>query len=225
MQKLISGLHHFQNNIFDEQRELFERLARGQKPDALFIACSDSRVIPHLFTQASPGELFVVRNVGNLVPAHGQRAGAEAAAIEYAVGVLGVRDIIVCGHSQCGAMQALLFEPTEVKRPALEAWLSHAAATRQIVCDHYADATPERRLAIGVQENVLVQIENLRTHPTIRSHLVHGRVRLHGWVYKIETGEVFGYDPSTGQFAPLGLSPEPPALTAVPGLLEPVAEG
>ena len=108
MQKLVQGIHHFQRNIFSSQRELFERLAVGQNPDALFITCSDSRINPNLITQTEPGELFIVRNAGNIVPPYGASEGGEAAAIEFAVVGLGVKDIIICGHSQCGAMKGLL---------------------------------------------------------------------------------------------------------------------
>src|SRR5947209_1011259 len=108
MQKLVEGVHHFQANIFSPQRELFERLADGQSPVALFITCSDSRINPNLLTQTEPGELFILRNAGNLVPPYGAGPGGEAATVEFATAALGIRDIIVCGHSHCGAMRALL---------------------------------------------------------------------------------------------------------------------
>ena len=104
MQKLLEGLHHFQQNIFSSQRELFERLAKGQSPETLFITCSDSRINPNLLTQTQPGELFILRNAGNIIPPYGAANGGEGATIEYAVAVLGVKDIIVCGHAHCGAM-------------------------------------------------------------------------------------------------------------------------
>src|SRR5688572_22576048 len=129
MQKLIEGLHHFQSQIFSSQRELFERLARGQTPDALFITCSDSRINPNLITQTEPGDLFIIRNAGNIIPPHGAANGGEGATIEYAVAALGVKDIIVCGHSHCGAMKALLEPERLVNLPTVGAWLSHAEAT------------------------------------------------------------------------------------------------
>jgi len=252
MQKLLKGLHRFQNDLFGSQRELFERLAKGQHPEVLFITCSDSRINPNLLTQTEPGELFILRNAGNIVPPYGAIMGGEAATIEFAVAGLGVKDIIICGHSHCGAMKGLL-EPSATRDfPALAQWLSYAESTRRIVRDKYVGndqstggglgrakrgAKPEpqgwgeqfgRALArpegndgenaadhefagwegasllnVTIQENVLAQMENLRTHPVVASGLAQGKLKLHGWVYKIETGEVFGYDAESGQFVRL----------------------
>jgi carbonic anhydrase len=200
MQKLIHGIHHFQTAIFGTQRELFERLAEGQSPDVLFITCSDSRINPNLLTQTEPGELFILRNAGNIVPPYGAAWGGEAATIEFAVAGLGVKDIIVCGHSHCGAMKGLLEPSSSRDFPALAQWLSHAESTRRIVRDKYADREGASLLNITIQENVLAQMENLRTHPVVASGLAQGELKLHGWVYKIETGEVFGYDTENAQF-------------------------
>jgi carbonic anhydrase len=200
MQKLINGLHHFQTALFGSQRELFERLAAGQSPETLFITCSDSRINPNLLTQTDPGELFILRNAGNLVPPYGAGLGGEAATIEFAVAGLGVKDIVVCGHSHCGAMKGLLEPPPARDFPALNQWLSHAESTRRIVRDKYGDRESPALLNVTIQENLLAQMENLRTHPVVASGLALGRLKLHGWVYKIETGEVFAYDPATGQF-------------------------
>lgn len=217
MQKLVQGIHQFQNHIFDSQRKLFERLAEGQHPDALFITCSDSRINPNLLTQTEPGELFILRNAGNLVPPYGASSGGECATIEFAVKGLGVRDIIICGHSHCGAVKGLLQPETLKNLPAMSAWLSHAEAARRIVQEKYSDRTGDALLTTAVEENVLNQVENLRTHPAVAVGLSRGTLKLHGWVYKIETGEVFAYDPHKGQFvsiseqipqaveAPLGL--------------------
>lgn len=203
MQKLIEGLHRFQRDLFGSQRELFERLTEGQHPEVLFITCSDSRINPNLLTQTEPGELFILRNAGNIVPPYGAVLGGEAATIEFAVAALGVKDIIVCGHSHCGAMRGLLEPPATRDFPALTQWLSHAEATRRIVRDKYADREGVSLLNVTIQENVLAQMENLRTHPVVASGLAQGRLKLHGWVYKIETGEVFGYDAESGQFSRL----------------------
>ena len=203
MQKLLQGIHEFQANTFSSQRELFERLARGQSPETLFITCSDSRINPNLLTQTDPGELFILRNAGNIVPPHGAANGGEGATIEFAVAVLGVRDVIVCGHSHCGAVKGLL-DPESLKEvPAVRQWLGHAEATRRIVCEKYSDRSGAALLTTAVEENVLVQLENLKTHPSVASKLALGKLKLHGWVYKIETGEVFAYDPTRGQFVPL----------------------
>lgn len=200
MQKLLDGLHHFQSSVFSTQRELFERLATGQNPETLFITCSDSRITPSLITQTVPGDLFILRNAGNMVPAYGVAAGGEAATIEFAVAALGVRDIIICGHSHCGAMKGLL-DPSIVKDiPAVAAWLKNAESTRRIMIENYKELSGASLLSACVQENVLAQMENLRTHPSVAARLARKQVALHGWVYKIETGEVFAYDPSAGQF-------------------------
>ena len=210
MQKLLQGIHHFQDNVFSSQRELFERLAEGQHPDALFITCSDSRINPNLITQTEPGELFIIRNAGNIVPPYGAANGGEGAAIEFAVVGLGIQHIIVCGHSHCGAMKGLLHPESLTGMPMMAAWLGHAEATRRIARQKYEDRPAEALLNVAIQENVLVQLENLRTHPAVAAGLAGGKLKLHAWVYKIETGQVFAYDPERGQFAPLtGISPAP----------------
>lgn len=200
MQKLIQGLQHYQNKIFGSQRELFQRLSEGQSPEVLFITCSDSRINPNLLTQTEPGELFILRNAGNLIPPYGAIQGGEAATIEFAVAGLGVKDIIVCGHSHCGAMKGLLFPPQKTEFPALTEWLRHAESTLRIVRDKYTNLSDATLLNVATQENVLMQMENLRTHPVVASGLSQGKIKLHGWVYKIESGEVFGYDPELCQF-------------------------
>lgn len=207
MQKLIEGLHHFQTAVFGTQQALFERLAQGQSPETLFITCSDSRINPNLLTQTEPGELFILRNAGNLVPPYGAAPGGEAATIEFAVAGLHVKDIILCGHSHCGAMKGLLDPPPRQDFPALTQWLAHAELTRRVVRDAYPDRDGADLLNVTIQENVLAQMENLRTHPVVASGLARGALKLHGWVYKIETGEVFAYQPASGQFERLGPAP------------------
>lgn len=202
MQKLIEGIHQFQNDIFSSKQQLFEGLANGQQPLALFITCSDSRIDPNLLTQTEPGELFVIRNAGNIVPPYGAVEGGEAATIEYAVNVLKVKDIIICGHSQCGAMGGLLQLDQLGELPAVKQWLSHAEGTAKIIEDnfqHVTDAAP--RLTATVQQNVLVQLQNLRTHPSVAAALDRNEVTLHGWVYEFEAGQVYRYDAQQEQFA------------------------
>lgn len=205
MQRLVEGLHHFQREIFGSQRALFERLALGQTPETMFITCADSRIDPNLLTQTAPGELFIMRNAGNLVPPYNPQSG-EAATIEFAVVAIGVKDIVVCGHSHCGAVQAILDPPPPKDFPALTNWLSNAESTRRILLEKYPEADPRGLINIAIQENVLTQLENLRSHPAVASGLAQGKLKLHGWVYKIETGEVFGYDPEARQFRPLTLN-------------------
>lgn len=203
MQKLVEGIHQFQQDSFRPMQGLFETLAKGQHPETLFITCSDSRIVPNLLTNSNPGELFILRNAGNIVPPHGAVNGGEAATIEFAVAGLGVSDIIVCGHSHCGAMKAVLHPEQLETLPAMAAWLSHAETTGRIVRENYQHLEGDKLLTATIEENVLVQLEHLRTLPAVASRLVKGDLHLHGWVYKIETGEVFAYEPVSGQFVPL----------------------
>ena len=207
MQKLVQGLHDFQENVFTSKREMFERLSRGQHPEVLFITCSDSRINPNLITQTEPGELFIIRNAGNLIPAYGATNGGEGATVEYAVAALGVKDIVVCGHSHCGAMHGLLNPEAVTELPAVAAWLKQAETTRRIMKDNYQNLEGAPLLTATIEENVLVQLENLRTHPSVAAKMARGELRLHAWVYKIETGEVFAYESERGQFLPLAMVP------------------
>lgn len=204
MRKLIEGIHEFRSSHFLSQKELFERLASSQAPDALFITCSDSRIVPNLITQTEPGDLFLIRNAGNIMPPAGSGSLGEAATMEFAVKALHIKDIIVCGHSNCGAMKGLI-EPAKLKEmPLVAEWLKYAETTKQIIEKNYADATEEEKIEIAIQENVLVQMENIRTYPYIAQALNEGTITLHGWVYQIHTGIVFAYYPEHGQFMPIG---------------------
>ena len=201
MQKLVEGIHKFQGESFGQDQKLFETLATGQNPLALFITCSDSRIDPNLLTQTKPGELFIQRTAGNIVPAYGSVFAGEACTIEYAVMALGIKDIVICGHSHCGAMAGLLDPASLEKMPAVKAYLQHAEATRRIVEENYEHLKdPAKRLALTVEENVLVQLESLKTHPSVAAALGRGDLKLHGWVYKFETGEVFAYTPEKNAF-------------------------
>jgi len=203
MIKLIRGIQHFQNDVFRGREQLFQSLAEGQQPETLFITCSDSRIDPNLLTQSEPGELFILRNAGNLVPPYGHIATGETATIEFAVTALKIKDIIICGHSHCGAIKGLLHPEQLTNLPAVSNWLIHAEGTRRIVEENYPDLDEDQRLNVAIQENVLVQLERLQTQPSVASRLVRGDLSLHGWVYKIETGEVYAYDSGSGQFLPL----------------------
>ena len=204
LQKLIEGVHYFQNVGFAQQRDLFERLAGGQQPEACFITCSDSRIDPNLITNAKPGQLFIVRNAGNVVPCYGTDNNGELAAVEFAVKVLGVKDIIVCGHTQCGAMKGVLDKASLTGMPTLKSWLKHCDATAEIISDHYMHLDGNELLTATAEENVLCQLEHLRTLPVVASRVSRGLVTLHGWMYSFETGEVFVYDSTSKQFEPLG---------------------
>jgi carbonic anhydrase len=211
MQKLIEGLHAFQQNVVGSQRAFFESLAHGQSPEVLFITCSDSRINPNLLTQTGPGELFIVRNAGNIVPPHGQNAGGEAGTIEYAVAVLKVKHVVICGHSHCGAMQAVLDPRSVDSLPAVASWIKHSEAVARIMTENYKH----------LEGPVLVQLEHLRTLPAVASAIARGELTLHGWVYKLETGEAFSYDPERRQFLPAAeaqkgiVGTRPPALATI----------
>ncbi len=212
MQKLIQGLHKFQSEICASHQDLFHSLAKGQSPEALLITCSDSRINPSLITQTQPGDLFILRNAGNIVPPYGTGSGGEAAAIEFAIAHLGVKHIIVCGHTHCGAMRGLLDPSGLDDMPAVKSWLQHAELTRRLVLENYREVEGQARLTVAVEENVLAQIENLRTHPTVRSRLARGELSLYAWVYKIESGQVFQYDHESGQYAQICEAAPPSAL-------------
>lgn len=195
MQKLLSGLRKFQESYVPSHRALLQELAKGQHPRVLFIACSDSRVEPSIITQTDIGDLFVIRNAGNIVPPYEATNGGEGATIEYAIEALNIKQIIICGHTQCGAMKGLLqLGELEEKMPLVYEWLQHTAATRKVVQDNYGHLDKKAMLKALVAENVLTQIENLRTYPSIRSKLHAGTLTIYAWVYQIETGEVLAYD-------------------------------
>lgn len=204
MQKLIDGVKSFKTEVHDKNQEIFEDLSKGQSPEALFITCSDSRVDPNLLTQTKPGELFVLRNAGNIVPPHGSSNGGEEATIEYAVAVLNVKDIIICGHSDCGAMKGLL-RPDHIKEfPNVIKWLTHAEATWRIVMENYPNNDGNgRTLSNAIEENVLVQLDNLRTIPVVSARVARGALNLHAWVYDIKEGEIYSYSSEQRRFVPL----------------------
>ncbi len=209
MQKLVEGIHHFQRNYFSQDKKLFEKLVDGQHPQALFITCSDSRIDPNRLTQTKPGELFIQRTAGNIVPPYGAVHGGEAATIEYAVSALEVKDIIVCGHSHCGAIAGLLNPELIEKMPAVKSYLKYAELTRRIVEENYKHLSdPQEILTLTAEENVLVQLESLRTHPSVAAAMGRGNLNLHAWVYKFETGEVFSFDPDQGQYLPISVNAE-----------------
>jgi carbonic anhydrase len=208
MQKLIEGVHRFRNDEFGNYRKLFRKLAQdGQNPHTLFITCSDSRVLAELITQSQPGDLFVVKNIGNIVPPANVTGSTNstAAAIEFAVASLLVSDIVVCGHSQCGAMEALLRrQPEQDALPHLRDWLALAAPVRHVLQTQYAHLKSHaEQVTAAAEENVLFALENLHSYPCVEKRLNDGTLCLHGWFFKIATGELFAFDPDTKQFLPL----------------------
>lgn len=200
---IIEGVRFFQSDVFGSHRERFEALAKGQRPEILLIACSDSRIIPEMITQTLAGDLFVLRNAGNIVPAHGASAGGEPATIEYAVTALDVRHVIVCGHSHCGAMKGLLRPETLSEMPRVSGWLAHAEATRRIVDERHRGLDEEQRVLQAAKENVLVQMTHLLTYPSICAKRAQNQIQIHGWMYLIESGEILSYKPEADDFARL----------------------
>jgi len=203
MQKLVQGVHAFQSEYFSKHQKLFKKLSEGQNPETLFITCSDSRVVPHLITDTQPGDLFIVRNIGNVVPTP-KLPGGTAAAVEYAVEVLGVENIVVCGHTLCGAMRALLDPKSIENLPFVKKWVDQTEKVRKIVRDRYAHLEGNELLTAAVEENVLVQLEHLREFSFVADRLKTNTLHVAGWVFKIETGEVFEFDPEAGQFLTIG---------------------
>jgi carbonic anhydrase len=204
MRRLLQGVRVFQHRVFPERRKHFEELAKGQAPSTLFITCSDSRIVPEMVTQTGPGELFVLRNAGNLVPSWDAEHTGEAATIEYAVKVLKVREIVVCGHSHCGAMQGLLNPSSVEDLPAVKQWLSHASRTLEEVANLplYGEGSDsaDDLLTTAVKCNVIVQLAHLRTYPAVAEAEAQGKLELLGWFYRFETGETYELDGASRQF-------------------------
>jgi carbonic anhydrase len=210
MEKILAGVQQFHRYEYSQNRRFFESLAnKQQKPLALFITCADSRVNPNLITKTEPGDLFLIRNAGNIVPTYGSNMGGEAATIEYSLEVLGIRNIILCGHSQCGAMKAMLEGTSLENLPASKAWFSHAEATRRIVQAKYRDLALPERVLVAAEENVLVQMNNLSTHPAVAEHLSSGELKVYGWYYDIGGGRILQYDQPSGRFLELNGSASP----------------
>lgn len=217
LQHIVDGFLHFRQDVFPQQEELFKKLATAQHPRAMVITCADSRIVPELITQSSPGDLFVTRNVGNVVPPYGPMNGGVSTAIEYAVLALGVQHIIVCGHSDCGAMRAVLNPDTLEKMPTVKAWLRHAEVAKTVVQDN-CDCTGElETMHVLTEENVIAQLQHLRTHPSVASKLASGQLFIHGWVYDIETSEIRAYDAEQDCFLPLDGEHKIPVATVPRG--------
>jgi carbonic anhydrase len=203
MKNIFEGLTLFQTLAYPKHRELFERLAKNQTPQAVFIACSDSRVVPNLMVQAEPGDLFIIRNAGNIVPPAGSSYGGTTASLEYAIVALGIRDVILCGHSDCGAMQGVLHPERLGSMPAVRQWVSYADLARRAAIEAHPGATDEEMLARIVDYNVIAQVRNILTFPFVRPLVEKNELELYGWVYDIASGHVKGLDASGRRFVPL----------------------
>lgn len=203
MDKLIKGVAAFQNGEFEQNRELFKTLAGGQSPEVLLITCADSRIDPNLITQTQPGDLFICRNAGNIVPPHNAHTtGGTTASIEYAVSVLGVEHIVVCGHTDCGAMKGAMYPESLTSLPHVSEWLSHCSAALAKVKARNKNIGDEQLLEM-TQENVLLQVKHLETHPSVAAKLATDSIEIHGWVYDIGHGTVSCYDAASKQFIPI----------------------
>ncbi|WP_222890161.1 carbonic anhydrase [Enterobacter sp. C2] len=213
MKEIIEGFLKFQKNVFPERVKLFKSLANQQNPRALFISCSDSRLVPELVTQREPGDLFVIRNAGNIVPSYGPEPGGVSASVEYAVAALQVNDIVICGHSDCGAMTAVATCKCLDHMPAVSSWLRYADSAR-VVNEARQHPDPSAKVAAMVRENVIAQLANIQTHPSVRLALEEGRVTLHGWVYDIESGRIDAFDGRTGAFVSLAENPDVNAISS-----------
>jgi carbonic anhydrase len=205
VKKLLNGIVDFRKNVRPAVKDTFALLALGQRPDTLFIACSDSRVVPNLFASTEPGDLFVIRNVGNLIPPYSEgneapHFGSEAAAIQFALATLPVTEIIVCGHSECGAIGALARGEAHDDAPALGCWLRHGRGSlRQLKEGAKLGNHLERHNQLS-QLNVLQQLEHLKTYPVVKDRLSARRIRLHGWYFDIKEANVYEYEPREERF-------------------------
>ena len=203
MKKLLNGIVDFRKNVRPKVKDTFAHLALGQRPDTLFIACSDSRVVPNLFASTEPGDLFVIRNVGNLIPPYAEdhsSHGSEAAAIQFGLWNLPITEIIVCGHSECGAIGALSEGSKNPDAPAFNCWLRHAQGSlKQVESGATLGNHLERHNQLS-QLNVLEQLEHLKTYPVVRDGLASGQLRLQGWYFDIKEANVYEYEPSEGRY-------------------------
>lgn len=209
LQKLKEGVRRFQTEVYPQQADIFAQAAsESQRPHTLFITCADSRVDPIAITSSGTGEVFVTRNIGNMVPAYGEMLGGVSAVIEFAVSALKVRHVVICGHTHCGAMHGLLEPETVADMPAVKNWLNnaHAALTA-------ADALQERTTAIITdgsmidvltEQNVLLQMQHLKTHPSVARAMANGELTISGWIYCIGTGEVYVAEDGQRTFTPIG---------------------
>jgi carbonic anhydrase len=214
MRRLVDGVRRFRERAFPARRQLFEQLASGQSPPTLFVTCADSRISPTLITQTGPGDMFVCRNIGNIVPAYGEMMGGVSAVVEYACVALRVTDVIICGHSDCGAMKGVLHPESLHGMPTVSRWLHHAESARRIVVENHRCPDEKTQLQRLTEENVIAQLEHLKTHPPVIVALARGDIKLYGWTYQISTGDISSYDARLGRFVPIesgnvSATPEP----------------
>lgn len=198
--KLTAGVHKFQSEIFPGRRRQFEALGNQQHPIAMFFTCADSRIIPNLVLQTEPGEVFTERTPGNIVPRYSDHVGGVTASVEFAVQVLHVPLIVICGHTDCGVARVLLEPEKASGMPALQSWMRHSLPARERLLRDHPSATREDKLRILTQYNVLAQLENLRTHPVVAAAIAKDQLDVQGWVYDIASGAVLSANQETGEF-------------------------
>lgn len=203
MEKLIAGHRHFLREVFPHQQDRFHLLAEGQNPDTLFLTCADSRIVPDLILQTQPGDLFLCRNAGNVIPRAGEPAGGVSATVEYAVEVLRIRHLIVCGHSDCGVIRALMNPLSLEGLNTVQDWLQHVEPAWQYVDEVERHASELTRHTALAHANVLAQLDNLRSHHYIRAALRDRRLQIHGWYYDILSGQIEQYEEEQRRFVPL----------------------
>ena len=177
MTSIAAGVVKFQKETYPHHRELFEKLATGQAPEVMFITCADSRIDPAMITTTQPGDLFVLRNAGNIVPPHGDHASGMGASIEFAIKALGVTHVVVCGHTQCGAMKGATDLAGLDSLPQVQKWLAHAQDAVKTVAEKAGDADESERMAMLLRENVLLQLEHLKSHPAVSDGLESGKLK------------------------------------------------
>ncbi len=205
LDRLKDGARRFRTEVHAERAAEYQRAATTpQQPHTLVIACADSRVDVESITSSGPGDVFVTRNIGNMVPAYGEMLGGVSAVIEYAVSALKVQHVVVCGHSDCGAMKALLHPESTATMPTVEMWLRNGKAALS-VAESLAekDETPSVRLRRLTEQNVLMQMRHLKTHPAVAGALARQELSMSGWIYEIGTGDVCVAADGEARFAPL----------------------
>jgi carbonic anhydrase len=203
MKNLIKGYLRFRKDVFPQWKDHFHLLAELQAPDVLFITCADSRVVPNLILQTEPGDLFICRNAGNVVPPFGETAGGVSATVEYAIEVLKVQHVIICGHSDCGAVKAVLDKKDLTRLPITERWLKYVEASWQYRDPSNPMDDEKARHTALIHANVIAQLHNLKTHPEVAAGLAKGTLQVHGWYYDILTGQIQAYDQQAHKFVPL----------------------
>ena len=192
LEQLKEGVRRFRAEVYPDFRETYIRAVNEpQRPMALFVTCADSRIEPNTITQSGPGDLFVLRNIGNMIPAYGEMLGGVSAVVEYAVSVLKVKHVVVCGHMECGAMAALIQPEGMNQMPSVKNWMNNAAAALNVAQSLAGvNESPSEFARRLTEENVLLQMQHLRTHPSVAGAMARGELTISGWVYDIGRGEV-----------------------------------